>query len=221
MSRTTLSRTPSRSRARSTLWAAVVALLVVVASATVLGMLIPPSASSSASSFGEGLRDGDGAGAPVMPDGDVTDADGLLPDGVTVFDTAYPGVGNLDPDLLNALREAASDAAQDGIAFVVNSGWRSAEYQERLLEDAVGTYGSAAEAARWVATASTSAHVSGDAVDIGDFEADAWLSSHGSRYGLCPIYDNEPWHFELRDEAVEAGCPATFADPTEDPRMQQ
>ena len=26
-------------------------------------------------------------------------------------------------------------------------------------------------------------------------------------YGLCQIYGNEPWHFELRPEAVEQGCP--------------
>ena len=221
MSRTTLSRTPSRPRARM-LWAAFVALLLAIASATALGMLIRPSASSFASSFGEGPRDGDPAGAPpVIPDGDVTEADGMVPDGVTVFDAAYPGVGNLDPDLLHALREAASDASQDGVAFVVNSGWRSPEYQEQLLEDAVTTYGSAAEAARWVATAGTSAHVSGDAVDVGDADAAAWLSENGAGYGLCPIYDNEPWHFELREAAVDEGCPATYADPTEDPRMQQ
>ena len=67
----------------------------------------------------------------------------------------------------------------------------------------------------------TSAHVSGDAVDIGDADADAWLAANGAGYGLCPIYDNEPWHFELREEALAQGCPTTYTDPTEDPRMQQ
>ena len=60
-------------------------------------------------------------------------ADGVLPDGVTVFDDGYPGVANLDPDLLHVLREAATDAADDGIEFYVNSGWRSPEYQNQLL----------------------------------------------------------------------------------------
>ena len=157
----------------------------------------------------------------AMADGAVTEADGVMPDGVTVFDEQYPGVVNLHPDLLNALRDSATDAAADGIEFIVNSGWRSAEYQDQLLDEAVATYGSEVEAARWVATADTSAHVSGDAVDIGASDAAAWLSDNGSRYGLCPIYDNEPWHFELRPEAIVQGCPVTYVDPTQDPRMQQ
>ena len=77
------------------------------------------------------------------------------------------------------------------------------------------------EAARWVATPETSAHVSGDAVDIGPLDATAWLSEHGAGYGLCQIYGNEPWHYELRPDAVDDGCPAMYADPTQDPRMQQ
>ncbi|WP_338757591.1 M15 family metallopeptidase [Nocardia vulneris] len=141
--------------------------------------------------------------------------------GATVFDDRAPSVANLDPDLLDALRRAAGDAAADGIEFVVNSGWRSAQDQQQLLREAVSKYGSAQEAARWVATPDTSAHVSGDAVDIGPTDSAAWLARHGAAYGLCQIYDNEPWHYELRPEAVEYGCPATYADPTEDPRMQR
>lgn len=157
----------------------------------------------------------------VMAGAAVTEADGVMPDGVTVFDEQYPGVVNLDADLLHALRESATDAADGGIEFIVNSGWRSAVYQDQLLGDAIATYGSEAVAARWVATADTSAHVSGDAVDIGYADAAAWLTEHGAQYGLCPIYDNEPWHFELRPDAIVRGCPATYADPTQDPRMQQ
>ena len=157
----------------------------------------------------------------VMTDAAVTEADGVMPDGVTVFDEQHPGVVNLDPDLLHALRASATDAAEDGIEFIVNSGWRSAEYQDQLFDEAVATYGSEAEAARWVATAETSAHVSGEAVDIGADDAAAWLAEHGARYGLCPTYDNEPWHFELRLDATIHGCPATYADPTQDPRMRQ
>lgn len=146
---------------------------------------------------------------------------GVLPDGVTVFDEGYPAVANLDPDLLQALRDAADDAAGDGVTFQVNSGWRSEAHQEQLLDDAIDEYGSREEAARWVATPETSAHVSGDAVDISQGEATSWLARHGSTYGLCQIYRNEPWHFELRPEATEIGCPRPYADPTEDPRLQQ
>ena len=105
--------------------------------------------------------------------------------------------------------------------FVVDSGWRSPEYQNQLLREAVSEYGSEEEAARWVATAETSPHVSGDAVDIGPSDATAWLSEHGAEYGLCQIYSNEPWHYELRPEAIDHGCPPMYADPTHDPRMQQ
>jgi hypothetical protein len=153
--------------------------------------------------------------------GALGEADGAVPDGTTVFDDEIPGVANLDPALLSALRQAATDAADDGVEFFVDSGWRSPEYQEQLLHEAVSKYGSEKEAARWAATPNTSAHVSGDAVDIGPFDATAWLSEHGAKYGLCQIYSNEPWHYELRPEAIDRGCPPMYADPTHDPRMQQ
>jgi hypothetical protein len=72
-----------------------------------------------------------------------------------------------------------------------------------------------------VATPATSSHVSGDAIDIGPAEATAWLSAHGAAYGLCQIYENEPWHYELRPGAAAQGCPPMYADPTRDPRMQR
>ncbi len=148
------------------------------------------------------------------------EADGAVPAGTTVFDDQVPGVAKLDPVLLSALRRAASDAARYGIRFVVNSGWRSGAYEEHLLQQAISKYGSEEQAARWVATPSTSLHVKGEAVDLGPSSATAWLSAHGAVYGLCQIYANEPWHYELRPEAVEQGCPSMYADPTQDPRMR-
>jgi D-alanyl-D-alanine carboxypeptidase len=205
---------PARTVARRTRSPILAALVVV--SATLIGVLISQSLASLSSS----------AASPIdTPHGDHKGAlgedDGALPDGVTVFDDEYPGVANLDPDLLQALRDAATDAADDGVKFYVNSGWRSPEYQNQLLREAVSKYGSEEEAARWVATPDTSPHVSGHAVDIGHFDATAWLSKHGAEYGLCQIYSNEPWHYELRPEAIDHGCPAMYADPTHDPRMRQ
>jgi hypothetical protein len=220
-SRTAIYR--SRSRIR---WIRVAGLLVVIAAiAAALGQL-PASMSSTAltpkdvplhelrAALGE-RPSAPGEGGPLG------EADGAVPDGTTVFDDQVPGVANLDPALLSALRAAATDAAGDGVEFVVDSGWRSAAYQERLLQEAISKYGSEAEAARWVATPDTSPHVSGDAVDIGPSAAAAWLSEHGAGYGLCQIYANEPWHYELRPEASDQGCPAMYADPTHDPRMEQ
>lgn len=146
--------------------------------------------------------------------------DGGVGGSVTVFDDWIPGVANLDPALHDALRRAAMAAGADGVTFTVNSGWRSPAYQDELLREAVAQYGSAKEAARWVATSTTSPHVHGEAVDLG-LDASIWLSSNGAAYGLCQIYANERWHYELRPGAIDRGCPAMYADPTYDPRMQK
>jgi D-alanyl-D-alanine carboxypeptidase len=192
----------------------VVGVLVVVAAlAAILDHGSPGSRFSTVASPIDVLRAED--------HGALGEADGAVPAGTTVFDDGIPGVANLDPDLLGALRRAATQAANDGVTFVVDSGWRSRAYQEHLLRQAISKYGSEAQARRWVATPDTSAHVSGDAVDIGPARAAAWLSEHGAGHGLCQVYGNEPWHYELRPDAGDHGCPAVYADPTHDPRMQR
>ena len=205
-------------------------LLVVVAAIGVLGyrsLMSSPTAAPTAGSLvnavrgaDRGLR-GEHGESPGLPGGNGAppEADGAIPDGATVFDDQFPGVANLDPALLAALRTAAADAGGDGVEFLVTSGWRSPGYQERLLQEAVSKYGSEQEAARWVATPDTSTHVAGDGVDLGS-DATAWLSERGADYGLCQIYGNEPWHYELRPDAAAQGCPAMYADPSHDPRLQ-
>ena len=185
---------------------------LVVVSIALIGTLLYLSVSSPAASFS-------GAVSDEARDA-LGEAGGDVPDGVTVFDNDAPAVTKLDPALLSALRRAATEAADDGVKFLVNSGWRSEAYQHQLLREAVVKYGSEAEAARWVAAPEKSRHVSGDAVDLGPFYARAWLSKHGARYGLCQIYRNEPWHYELRPAAASRGCPRMYADPTHDPRMR-
>jgi zinc D-Ala-D-Ala carboxypeptidase len=222
---------PARTTTRRIPRILVAGLLVVIAAiAAARGYELLASSSSTAASPIDVLRSehrgalGEADGALVLPrqhGAAPGEADGAVPDGATVFDDEIPGVANLDPDLLGALRQAATDAADEGVELFVESGWRSPEYQDQLLREAVSEYGSEEEAARWVATADTSPHVSGDAVDIGPSDATAWLSEHGAEYGLCQIYGNEPWHYELRPEAIDHGCPPMYADPTEDPRMQQ
>jgi D-alanyl-D-alanine carboxypeptidase len=199
--------------------------VAVTVAAIVAGIAGRPSAASSPSATAD-VPAGIGPAADPPAGGNserdhVLGADGDVADGVTVFDDEVPAVANLDSDLLEALRRAATDAAADGVTFSVNSGWRSPDYQDQLLREAIAEYGSEAEAARWVATADTSPHVQGSAVDVGQWDATAWLSEHGAEYGLCQIYVNEPWHYELRPEAVDGGCPAMFADPTFDPRMHR
>ena len=201
----------------------VATLLVVIAVlAAALGHQLQASSPSTAASRIDFPRSGH-LGAPGRSRehrSALGEADGAVPAGTTVFDDDIPGVAKLDPALRDALRRAATDAAGGGIEFFVDSGWRSPAYQEQLLRTAVLRYGSEAEAARWVATPNASAHVTGRAVDVGHLDATTWLSVHGASYGLCQVYRNEPWHYELRPEAVDHGCPPMYADPTKDPRMQ-
>ncbi|WP_245155859.1 M15 family metallopeptidase [Nocardioides sp. 503] len=127
------------------------------------------------------------------------------------FDTSSPAISRLEPGLLDALQAAARDARSDGQKMFVTSGWRSREHQQRLYDEAVQKYGSEEEARRYVATPDGSAHVTGDAVDIGPTDALSWLSQHGDRYGLCQTFANEMWHYEL---ATEPGgeCPEMLPD---------
>lgn len=217
-------REPARTAAHRARSAAVVGLVIV--SAALLGGLGYRSLAAPSSSSTSSID----AGPPAhRPDdstysghrGALGEADGVVQDDTTVFDDDIPAVANLDPSLLSALRRAGTDASGNGVEVYVNNGWRSRKYQEQLFREAVSKYGSREEAARWVAVPGTSAHESGDAVDIGHSEAAAWLSEHGAAYGLCQIYSNESWHFELRPDAVDHGCPPRYADPTHDPRMQQ
>ena len=136
--------------------------------------------------------------------GDGSESDGAV---VTPFDVQDPAVGRLDPELLSAIQNAATAAAADGISLTITSGWRSPEFQQRLLNQAVQTYGSLAAARQYVQTPEMSKHVVGEAVDVGGAGADQWLIAHGSRFGLCRIYANELWHFELAADA-QGNCPA-------------
>ena len=131
--------------------------------------------------------------------------------GMPSEDDDRPTVANLDPDLLAAVRAAARDAQEDGVRLEITSGWRSKAHQQRLFDEAVAEYGSEQEARRYVSPPYLSAHVSGDAVDIGPTEADDWLNQHGAAYGLCQTFANEIWHFEL---ATTPGgeCPAMLPD---------
>lgn len=136
------------------------------------------------------------AGAAADPD---DTAEGGLPSGVRLspYDLSSPAVNRLDPALLAAIEQAADSAAADGITIGLTSGWRSPEFQQKLFDDAVVQYGSVEIASQYVASPQVSKHVVGKAVDIGPTAADDWLIRNGQAFGLCQIYANEIWHFEL------------------------
>ena len=96
-------------------------LVVIAATAAVPGYQMLASSSSTAASPTD-VRHSEHAGA-------LGEAGGAVPGDTTVFDDEVPGVANLDPALLGALRRAARDAADDGVVLYVDSGWRSPEYQ--------------------------------------------------------------------------------------------
>src|ERR1700737_3891609 len=88
----------------------------------------------------------------------------------------------------------------------ITSGWRSKGFQQRLFDDAVGKYGSVDIASQFVASPDVSKHVVGQAVDVAPVAADKWLIRNGARFGLCQIYANELWHFELAIDGA-GNCP--------------
>jgi D-alanyl-D-alanine dipeptidase len=174
--------------------------MVVAATAIAVGILQPSDHPSPAIML---------ADKTVAPNPPADPGDGSLSGGavLTPFDIQNPAVGRLDPELLSAVQNAATAAAADGITLTITSGWRSSAFQRRLLDQAVQTYGSLAAARQYVQTPEMSKHVTGEAVDVGGAGADQWLIANGSRFGLCRIYANELWHFELATDA-RGNCPA-------------
>jgi hypothetical protein len=159
--------------------------------------------------------------APATPDETTQDAEplaigtgatdswsGYLPDGMMLnpFDTSSQLLALLDPLLLKAIQDAARSAQSQGVNITITSGWRSKGFQQRLFDDAVRRYGSVEIAQQFVASPDVSRHVVGEAVDIAGNGASDWLIRNGPRFGLCQIYANENWHFELAADG-EGRCP--------------
>lgn len=140
-------------------------------------------------------------------------ADGLITEGDdgSLSDDQLPAIERLGDALTQAMRAAESDAAAQGVFFEVTSGWRSAQYQQWLLDDATRLYASEEIARQFVATPEKSSHVTGDAVDIGPVDAQFWLIEHGADYGICQTYANERWHFQLAT-APGGVCPEMKMD---------
>lgn len=126
-------------------------------------------------------------------------------------DEAPAPVDGLDPELQQRFDEARAAAAEDGVDLWITSGWRTADEQQELVDDAVERHGSVEEARRWVLPPATSEHVAGAAVDVGPTEGAYWLQQHGAAFGLCQTYANEVWHYEA---ATEPGgtCPPMHED---------
>ncbi|WP_024285589.1 M15 family metallopeptidase [Cellulomonas sp. KRMCY2] len=119
----------------------------------------------------------------------------------------------LDPELQRRFDVAQEAAAAENVTLRITSGWRSTTEQQALLDGAVERYGSLAEASRWVLPPEDSAHVQGQAIDVGDTEGALWLGEHSLEFGLCRTYANEMWHFEMLTDGATA-CPEPSVDPS-------
>ena len=161
---------------------------------------------------GQGAAGTLGSVPPVTTAAELGPDDGYIPVGETVSLTDdVPAVTKLDQQLRDALDRAAEDAADRDVTFTLTDGWRSERYQQYLFDQAVTKYGSEEEASKWVKRGDQSKHVRGEAVDIATADAMDWLTRFGAEYGLCQVYANESWHFELLGDG-SGECPAQLAD---------
>ncbi|WP_152190354.1 M15 family metallopeptidase [Georgenia satyanarayanai] len=122
-----------------------------------------------------------------------------------------PELAGLDPELAARFLRAQAAAAEAGYPLRVTSGARTAAEQQRLLDEAVEEHGSPEAARRWVLPPEQSAHVQGTAIDVGPAESRDWLADHGAEFGLCLVYENEPWHVEALATPGTA-CPPLLRD---------
>ncbi|MDR1800151.1 MAG: D-alanyl-D-alanine carboxypeptidase family protein [Bifidobacteriaceae bacterium] len=191
-------------RRRASAWRSLMVFVALVGVLGGLGLLggkwVASMADAAVNRLGSITGDGQAA-APVEAEPEPEPDPEPDPDAVPALDTV----------LLKRYDLAAAAAAAQGIELSITSGARSINEQKAEFEEAVGIYGSAEEAAKWVATPETSAHVRGAALDVGPQAGWEWLGQHQSEYGLCLVYANEPWHFEALTEPGEA-CPPLKAD---------
>lgn len=126
----------------------------------------------------------------------------------------------IDARIFPALQSMFDDMREDGIYPVVASGFRTAEEQQRIMDEKIAAYQAEGyseseaheKAGDWVAPVGTSEHQTGLAVDI---NADGvhstgqdvydWLLRHAAEYGFIKRYtadkqditgfSDEPWHY--------------------------
>ena len=120
----------------------------------------------------------------------------------------------LDKQLVYRFKAAQAAAAKDGQRIYIVSGFRSLSRQKSLYNQAIRKYRSVDEASKWVAPPLGSHHPWGIAIDVNypnEPVGAGWLEVHGSKFGLCRVFENEWWHFE---PVIAPGwkCPALVPD---------
>ena len=125
----------------------------------------------------------------------------------------------LRPETARRWSDMVAAAAADGITLLIVSGYRSIDYQARLIRKKINAGQSVSEILAVNAAPGFSEHHTGRAVDIAtpgsrplteEFEASAafgWLTENAARFGFSMTYprDNpagfiyEPWHWAQND----------------------
>ena len=105
----------------------------------------------------------------------------------------------------------AEAAARDGVELMVDSGYRSAEYQQRIYQKKMAKGDDFYDVARWVAPPGYSEHMMGTTLDLvpsnwtfNGIPADRWLQENGERFSFTQTYPQEseggfswePWHWK-------------------------
>lgn len=126
----------------------------------------------------------------------------------------------VDARIYSALHDMLDAAREDEVYSIVASGYRTAEKQQRLLDEKIAAFETMGypyaeaqkEAETWVAVPGTSEHQLGIAVDINadgihsyGKEVYAWLKENSYRFGFVLRYppdkteltgvSHEPWHY--------------------------
>ncbi|WP_194916040.1 D-alanyl-D-alanine carboxypeptidase family protein [Catenulispora rubra] len=148
--------------------------------------------------------------APPPADGENGDCENTSHD--TPADDAVKFSG-MTHGTQQAFLTAQKAAQATGVSFVLNSGYRSAAYQQRVFDCWVKQLGSPQAARQYALPPSESAHVQGYAMDIAPPSGAAWLESTAGKYGLCRRYQDETWHFEYQSRYKTQGCPALLPHP--------
>jgi transglycosylase-like protein with SLT domain/D-alanyl-D-alanine carboxypeptidase-like protein len=99
----------------------------------------------------------------------------------------YRNGEGMRPDVAAAFDRMAAAASGDGIALVVNSGFRSDAEQAALF--------AAHPDPTWVAPPGHSLHRCATELDLGPESAYGWLAANASRFGFVQRYSWEAWHY--------------------------
>ncbi|HEU4944367.1 MAG TPA: D-alanyl-D-alanine carboxypeptidase family protein, partial [Solirubrobacterales bacterium] len=99
----------------------------------------------------------------------------------------YRNGEGIRPDVATAFDRMAAVARRDGLALVVNSGFRSDAEQAALF--------AAHPDPTWVAPPGKSLHRCATELDLGPESAYGWLAANATRFGFVQRYSWEAWHY--------------------------